>query len=140
MILPCAVATMSIQPNVAHNPAAVKAAKIVQRSARPIGDGGICWISNTAGRNSMACLLVSPDRPCRRDSACHAVFHTVQCLPNAPKTIRETSIPYLPDIPAIAYRIRRDEGVHHATPLRQSLLYRQQRCDAQAEPYSVDAQ
>jgi hypothetical protein len=42
MILPRAVATISIHPKVAHNIPAVKTAKMVQRIVRPMGEGGAC--------------------------------------------------------------------------------------------------
>src|SRR5690349_8786906 len=81
IILPCAVATISIQPKPAHDTPAVNTARIVHRMDRPIGEGGACWISSTAGKNSVSRLEGGePSRPL--DSACQAALKTVQCRPN----------------------------------------------------------
>src|SRR5712671_4510057 len=65
MILPWAVATISMVPKAAQRNAAANTAMIVQVTIRPIGDGGASSISSTAGRNSQACPLAGVVRRCR---------------------------------------------------------------------------
>jgi hypothetical protein len=52
MILPGAVATMSILPNAAHASARQNSAMIVIAMARPRGEGGVSTISSAAGRKA----------------------------------------------------------------------------------------
>src|ERR1700739_655946 len=55
MILPRAVATMSIVPKKAQPSANKKRPMIVVPIARPIGDGGVSTISSAAGKKASSC-------------------------------------------------------------------------------------
>src|SRR5579884_571760 len=78
MILPWPTATISIQPKQVHRTAVATAAMMVQRIARPIGDGGACWISRTAGRNSVS-RLDGTERRAVRPSISYAARQIARC-------------------------------------------------------------
>jgi hypothetical protein len=78
IIFPWAVATISIHPKLAHNTPEINTPMIVQLMARPMGEGGACSISSTAGRNSVVRPpLAIPSF--RVDWARQAAFQIIQC-------------------------------------------------------------
>ena len=67
---------------------------MAQLMARPMGDGGACWISSTAGRKSAAAPLGTVPSPLP-DSARHAALKMAQCREIEPSDLRafEASLP-----------------------------------------------
>src|SRR5690349_4622916 len=138
MIFPCAVATISIHPIVAQKSPAINTPMIVQLIARPMGEGGACSISSTAGRNSVVRPRgVVPS--CRVDSARQAAFQIVQCLESAPKAIMVFTLLAVPLRYSAActsvHKNRWHAAVLHANLLRRFPLFQPRKCDSRAGRY-----